>query len=81
MVGGGGGVRGRRRRRRGEGGGGGEKEEERGRRRHLLKLSKQSIKIQNKGARDMLNKHGILLTENLGRTLDYQISYLAIANV
>ena len=29
----------------------------------------------------MLNKHGILLTENFGRTLDYQISYLAIANV
>ena len=85
MVGGGGEVRGRRRRR-GEGGGGGEKEEGRRRRRGgggdiLLKLSKQSIKIQNKGARDMLNKHGILLTENLGRTLDYQISYLAIANV
>ena len=37
----------------------------------LLKLSKQSIKIQNKGVRDMLNKHGILLTENFCRTLDY----------
>ena len=29
----------------------------------------------------MLNKHGILLTENSGRTLDYSIPYLAIANV
>ena len=29
----------------------------------------------------MLNKYGILLTDNFGRTLDYQISYLAIANV
>ena len=37
----------------------------------LLKLSKQSIQIQNKGARDMLNKHGILLIEKFGRTLDY----------
>ena len=47
----------------------------------LLKLSKQSIYIQNKGARDMLNKHGILLTESFCNTLDYQISYLAIANI
>ena len=29
----------------------------------------------------MLNKHGILLTENFGRPLDYQISYIAIANI
>ena len=29
----------------------------------------------------MLNKQGILLNENFGRALDYQISYLAIANI
>ena len=37
--------------------------------------------LGNKGARDMLNKHRILLTENFGKTLDYQILYLAMANI
>ena len=33
----------------------------------LLKLSKQSPWIQNKGAKDILNKYGILLIENFGK--------------
>ena len=53
----------------GEGGGGGD---------ILLKLSKQSTWIQNKGAKNLLNKHGILLTENFDRALHFKISYLAI---
>ena len=36
--------------------------------------------IQNKGAKDILNKHRILLTENCRKALYYQISDLAVAN-
>ena len=41
------------------------------RRRHFTQTVKTKYIIQNKGARDMLNKHVILLTENFGRTLEY----------
>ena len=44
----------------------------------LLKLSKQRTWIQNKGAKNLINKHGILLTENFYMALDVKISYLAI---